>query len=53
MKGPFLGMPATGRRASRSEVHISRFAGGKIVEHWSVVDQLGMLQQPGLTPDGR
>ncbi len=51
MRGPFFGLPATGRSASWSEIHISRFAGGKVVEHWSVTDQLGMLQQLGLAPD--
>jgi steroid delta-isomerase-like uncharacterized protein len=48
MHGPLFGLPATGRPASWSEIHISRFAGGKVVEHWSVTDQLGMLQQLGL-----
>jgi steroid delta-isomerase-like uncharacterized protein len=47
MKGDFQGMPASGKRATWTEVHISRFANGKIVEHWGVVDQLGMLQQLG------
>ena len=49
MHGPLFGMPATGRSASWSEIHVSRFDGGKVVEHWSVTDQLGMLQQLGLT----
>lgn len=50
MKGSFLGMPATGKSATWKEVHIVRFANGKIVEHWAVADQLGMLQQLGLVP---
>ena len=49
MRGPLLGLPATGRSASWSEIHISRFDGGRVVEHWSVTDQLGMLQQLGLS----
>ena len=49
MHGPLFGLQATGRSASWSEIHISRFDGGKVVEHWSVTDQLGMLQQLGLT----
>ena len=53
MHGPLFGLPATGRSASWSEIHISRFAGGKVVEHWSVTDQLGMLQQLGLSTDSR
>lgn len=50
MKGEFMGMPATGKHATWSEVHILRFADGKVVEHWANVDQLGMLQQLGLAP---
>jgi predicted ester cyclase len=47
MKGDFLGMPASGKEATWSEIHIVRFADGKAVEHWGVVDQLGMLAQLG------
>jgi len=50
MKGDFMGMPATGKHATWSEMHIVRFAGGKIVEHWATIDQLGMLQQLGVIP---
>ena len=53
LRGPFFGLPATGRSASWSEIHISRFAGGRVVEHWSVTDQLGMLQQLGVASDRR
>ena len=47
MKGDFQGMPASGKEATWSEIHITRFADGKVVEHWGVVDQLGMLAQLG------
>jgi steroid delta-isomerase-like uncharacterized protein len=47
MKGEFAGMPPSGKSASWQQVHIIRFANGKQVEHWAVVDQLGMLQQLG------
>ncbi len=50
MKGTFAGMPATGKHASWSEIHINRFKDGKIVEHWGTVDQAGLLQQLGVTP---
>lgn len=50
MKGDFQGMPATGKSATWGEMHIGRFVGGKIAEHWANVDQLGMLQQLGLAP---
>lgn len=47
MKGDFAGMPASGKSASWSEVHITRLSNGKLAEHWAVIDQLGMLQQLG------
>lgn len=50
MKGEFAGMPPSGKSASWDAVHMSRISGGKIVEHWSVQDQLGMLQQLGFVP---
>jgi steroid delta-isomerase-like uncharacterized protein len=48
MRGDFMGIPATGKRATWTEVHIGRVADGKLVEHWGLVDQLGMLVQLGL-----
>jgi predicted ester cyclase len=50
MQGPLFGLPATGKAASWNEIHISRIEAGRIVEHWPVTDQLGMLQQLGLAP---
>ncbi len=50
MKGDMLGMPATGKRATWSEIHILRIKDGKIAEHWALTDQIGMLQQLGLMP---
>ena len=50
MKGEFAGMKPTGKSATWDEVHIVRMKDGKAVEHWAVVDQLGMLQQLGLAP---
>lgn len=47
MKGEFNGMKPSGKRATWSEMHILRFANGKIVEHWANVDQMGMLAQLG------
>ena len=48
--GDFQGMPATNKHATWSEIHISRFEDGKIVEHWAEVDQMSMLQQLGVIP---
>jgi predicted ester cyclase len=56
MKGDFLGIPATGKRATWTEIHIGRVANGRLAEHWGIVDQLAMLvqlgvvQAPGRTP---
>ena len=47
MKGDFMGMPASGKSATWSEIHITRLENGKAAEHWGVVDQLGMLVQLG------
>ncbi len=47
MKGAMMGMPPSGKSATWQQIHIIRFADGKEVEHWSVIDQLGMLQQLG------
>lgn len=50
MKGEFMGIPATGKRASWTEMHIGRGVNGLLTEHWAVVDQLGMLVQLGIVP---
>lgn len=54
-KGAFMGMPATNKSVQIEQTDIIRFdASGKGVEHWAVIDQLGMLQQLGLIPtDGK
>ena len=50
MKGEFQGMPATGKTGTWTEMHVSRYEGGKIMEHWAVVDQMGMLVSLGVMP---
>lgn len=50
MKGDFQGMPATGKRATWTEIHIGKVANGRLTEHWGLVDQLGMLVQLGIVP---
>ena len=51
MKGEFQGMPPTGKHASWKEMHMGRFENGKVVEHWGVVDQMGMLAALGYKVD--
>ncbi len=48
--GPFMGMPPTGKQVSMEFIDLVRFADGKIVEHWGVGDNLGLMQQLGLVP---
>ena len=50
MTGELNGIPATGKRASWTEIHIGRGVNGRLTEHWAVVDQLGMLVQLGIVP---
>jgi predicted ester cyclase len=50
MKGAFAGMLATNKHADWSEIHITRFTSGKVVEHWGSVDQDSMFQQLGVKP---
>jgi len=50
MKGDFLGMPATGKHATWTEIHIGRVADGRLVEHWGLVDQLALFVQLGIVP---
>ena len=50
MKGDFMGIPATGKRATWTEIHIGRVANGRLIEHWGLVDQLGMFVQLGIVP---
>jgi steroid delta-isomerase-like uncharacterized protein len=51
--GEFLDMPPSGKTVAVTGVQIDRFSGGKIVEEWTLFDQLGMLQQLGAVPAPR
>ncbi|MDR3575778.1 MAG: ester cyclase [Anaerolineaceae bacterium] len=46
-RGDFMGMPATNKQVKVSGIDITRFAGGKAVEHWATTDMLGLMQQLG------
>lgn len=48
--GEMQGIPATGRHFDLTAIDIFRLEDGKIVEHWDVVNQMGMLQQLGVIP---
>ena len=43
--GPFMGMPASGRRYEIGEIHIFKIRDGKVTDHWHQFDAMGMMQQ--------
>lgn len=47
-QGEYMGLPATGNLVSYDEIFIFRFAGGRIVETWGVVDVFAQMKQLGL-----
>ena len=49
-QGDFMGIAATGKKVTFGEIHVVRFDGGKMVEHWGIADQMGMMQQLGVVP---
>lgn len=50
--GSLRGMPPTGKKMTMTGINIERFENGKLVEHWSNPDLLGMMQQLGIIPGG-
>jgi steroid delta-isomerase-like uncharacterized protein len=44
--------PPTGRQIELQGITIHRMEDGKIVEEWERYDNLGVMQQLGLTPEG-
>ncbi|MGA2664131.1 MAG: ester cyclase [Nitrososphaerales archaeon] len=51
--GPFMGNPPTRKKIRVDVIDVVRFQDGKIVEHWGVPDQLGVMLQLGLLPNRR
>lgn len=51
-RGDYMGLPATGKRVAYNEITIARFADGRIVETWGVVDVLSLMKQLGAIPAG-
>lgn len=46
--GAWQGLPATGREVAIAVIDIVRITDGQVVEHWNVVDQLGLMGQLGV-----
>lgn len=48
--GDFQGIPATGKAVAFTGIVIDRFQDGKLAEHWSMFDMMGLMQQLGVIP---
>ncbi len=48
--GPFLGLPPSGNKVRFSTADFFRIEGGKVAEHWDVVDSLPRAVALGLVP---
>jgi predicted ester cyclase len=48
--GDGLGFPATRKPFTAEQMHFLRFADGKMIEHWGVRDDAGMMRQIGAIP---
>ena len=44
----YMGIPATGKQVTLSEIAIYRIFGSKIREEWHCADALGLMRQPGV-----
>jgi steroid delta-isomerase-like uncharacterized protein len=51
-KGELFGIPATGRQVRHSGMTFYRLSNAKIAELWFLADNLGMMQQLGVIPQG-
>ena len=49
-RGPFQGIPPTGRSIRQAQMHFIRLRDGKAVEHRAVRDDLGVMRQLGVIP---
>jgi steroid delta-isomerase-like uncharacterized protein len=49
-QGEFMGVAPTGRSVTYNEMFIFRFADGRVVETWGVVDVYAQMKQIGVLP---
>ena len=49
-EGEFMGIPPSGRTVTMGLIDIVRISEGRVVEHWSMGDNLGMVRQLGVVP---
>jgi predicted ester cyclase len=50
-RGAFQGIPPTGRSITFTGIESNRVVDGKFVEHWSIFDNVALLQQIGALPE--
>lgn len=50
--GPMMGMPATGKKMDVRGVDVVRLRDGKAIEHWGYWEEMKMMQQMGMMPEG-
>jgi hypothetical protein len=49
-RGEYMGLAPTGRTVTYDEIFVVRFADGRIVETWGVVDVAAQMRQLGVLP---
>ena len=49
-EGEFMGIPPSGKTVTIGLIDIVRITDGRVVEHWSMGDNLGMMEQLGVIP---
>ncbi len=49
-QGEFMGVAPTGKSVTYDEIFIFRFANGRVVETWGVVDVFSQMKQLGVIP---
>jgi steroid delta-isomerase-like uncharacterized protein len=47
-QGEFMGLAGTGRKVRYDEIFVVRFADGRMVETWGVVDMASLMRQLGV-----
>lgn len=48
-KGELMGVAATGRKIDIGVLDLFQFRDGRLIEHWALLDNLGLLRQLGVT----
>jgi predicted ester cyclase len=47
--GDLMGVPASGRKIDIAVLDLFQFRDGTLIEHWALLDNLGLLRQIGVT----